>query len=47
MNVKGDAAERGIAFNVHHLLETSLEGFSPSIRYSFKKDMLKDFGTLT
>jgi len=37
MNVKGDAAERGITFNVHHLLETSLEGFFPNLRYSFPK----------
>jgi len=41
--VKGDAALGGIAFNVHHLLETSLEGFSPSIRHSFQKGHAKRF----
>ncbi len=43
MSVKGDAAERGITFDVHHLLETSLEDFSPSIRYSFPKGQAKRF----
>ncbi len=37
MNVKGDAAESGIAFNLHRLLEISLESFFPNILYSFPK----------
>jgi len=37
MSVKGDAALGGIAFNINHLLETSLEGFFPNLRYSFPK----------
>jgi hypothetical protein len=29
MNVKGDAAESGIAFNINHLLEKSFGGLFP------------------
>ena len=43
MNVKGNAAVSGIAFNVHHLLENYFGGLLPNIWYGIPKGQARRF----
>lgn len=48
MNVKGDAAESGITFNIKRLLENFIwRAFSPTSGIVSQKDKIEDFGTST